>query len=69
MRRKVTSNVYSFWTGNAEAGVKDEALLNVLMNQSPSPFLYVEKCCCVYGKQVYDGLAAIGHSTDWGFSA
>jgi hypothetical protein len=40
-----TANVYSFWSGNAEAGVKDETLLNVLMNPSPRPFLYVEKSC------------------------
>jgi hypothetical protein len=29
---KAASNVYSFRSGNAEAGVKDEALLNVLKN-------------------------------------
>jgi hypothetical protein len=40
---EATSNVQSFWGGNAEAGVKGEALLNVLINPNPSPFLYVEK--------------------------
>jgi hypothetical protein len=66
---KATSNVYSFQSGSAESGVKDEALLNVLMNPSPSPFLYVEKSCEMFGKRVYDGLSVISQSADWGFSA
>jgi hypothetical protein len=33
----------SFRSCDTEAGVKDETLLNVLMNPSPSPFLYVGK--------------------------
>jgi hypothetical protein len=40
---KAMSSVYSFQISNAEAGVKDEALWNVLINLCPSPFLYVEK--------------------------
>jgi hypothetical protein len=59
---KTTSNVYSYQSGDAEAVVEDEALLNVLLNPGLSPFLYVEKSCQVFGKRIYHGLTVFGHS-------
>jgi hypothetical protein len=61
---KTTSNMH----GDAEDGVEDEALLNVLQNPGLSPFLYIEKSCQVFGKRLYDGLAVVGHSARMGES-
>jgi hypothetical protein len=65
---KTTSNVCSYHSGNAEGGVEDEALLNVLQNSGLSPFLYVEKSCQVFGKRIFDGLRVAVHSTHIGDS-
>lgn len=65
---KTESIVYSYQSGDAEADVKDEALLNVLLNPALSPFLYVEKSCQVFGKRIYDGLTVAGNCAHIGDS-
>lgn len=55
---KTKSNVYSHRKVDANAGMEDETLLNPGL----SPFLCVEKSCCVFAKRMFDGLAVVGRS-------
>ena len=59
-------NVYGYQGGDANAGVEDEALLDVLLNPGLSPFLYVDKSCHVFAKRISDGLAVVAHSAQIG---
>jgi hypothetical protein len=65
---KTKSNVYNHQAGVANAGMEDEALLNILLNPGLSPFLYVEKSCQVFAKRISDGLAVVGRSAQVGDS-
>lgn len=59
-------NVYNYQGRDANAGVEDEALLDVLLNPGLSPFLYVDKSCHVFAKRIFDGLAVVAHSAQIG---
>ena len=59
-------NVYDYQGRDANAGVEDEALLDVLLNPGLSPFLYVEKSCHVFAKRIFDGLTVVAHSAQIG---
>lgn len=61
-----TRNVYSYQGGDANTGVEDEALLDVLLNPGLSPFLYVDKSCHVFAKRIFDGLTVVAHSAQVG---
>jgi hypothetical protein len=65
---KTRSNVYSNRAGDVNAGMEDEALLNILLNPGLSPFLYVEKSCQVFAKRISDGLTVVSHSARVGDS-
>jgi len=59
-------NVYNYQGRDANAGVEDEALLDVLLNPGLSPFLYVDKSCHVFAKRIFNGLAVVAHNAQTG---
>lgn len=63
---RTATNTYNYQGRDANAGVEDEALLDVLLNPGLSPFLYVDKSCHVFAKRICDGLTVVSHSAEIG---